>query len=85
MTVPSARDRRLALLREIAALEAGGGRATGYCTDCDRPRTGRALGVEQNSGGRTLVICDPCSARLAARHLGDEPGQARGRGSGERR
>lgn len=72
---PQQRKRNRA--RAIAKLETGG-ITHGYCTDCDKPCTGRRSGVEQNSGGgRTLVTCEPCLRRLRARQQGENAGTTR--------
>ena len=46
------------------------GRARGWCSGCEKDRTGRIVGdVEQNSGpGAVVIICDPCDAALKAKH-----------------
>lgn len=46
------------------------GRARGWCSGCDKDRTGRIVGqVEQNSGpGQTIILCDDCDAALKAKH-----------------
>ena len=46
------------------------GRTRGWCSDCDKDRTGRIVGqVEQNSGpGQTIILCDDCDKALKAKH-----------------
>ena len=46
------------------------GRARGWCSGCEKDRTGRIVGdVSQNSGpGQTVIICDSCDAALKAKH-----------------
>ena len=46
------------------------GRGRGWCSECEKDRTGRVVGlVEQNSGpGMTVILCDDCDAALRAKH-----------------
>jgi hypothetical protein len=45
-------------------------RARGWCSECEKDRTGRIAGdVSQNSGpGQTIIICDGCDKALKEKH-----------------